>query len=121
MIHLRESQRIWEVSLGPQHPDVAYALDTQAQFLRKQGKLAEAEPFVRRALAINESANGSNHPTTARSVLNLANWMRDSGRYAEARAHYDRAEKIRVALFGADSPHVKQVRDARAAMEQRGR
>jgi tetratricopeptide (TPR) repeat protein len=121
MVHLRESQRIWEASLGPQHPDVAYALDAQAQFLRKQGRLAEAGPLVQQALVINEAANGPDHSTTARSVLNLANWLRDSGRYAEARSLYARAEKIRVVLFGADSPHVKQVQEARAELEQRSR
>lgn len=116
MQHLVEAQRIWEASLGPKHPDVAYSLDAQAKVLRMQRQLRAAEPLVRRALAINEAAFGPDHPNTARSVLNLANWMRDSGRIEESRALYDRAEKIRTTAFGADSAYVDEVRKERAQM-----
>ena len=45
---------------------------------------AEAEPLLRRALAIREEALGPDHPDTATSLNNLAVLLQAQGRYAEA-------------------------------------
>jgi methylthioribose-1-phosphate isomerase len=40
--------------------------------LQTQGKLGEAEPLYRRALAINEASLGPTHPDVANSLNNFA-------------------------------------------------
>ena len=40
-------------------------LNTLALLYANQGRYAEAEPLLRRALAINEKALGSEHPSLA--------------------------------------------------------
>ena len=39
---LKRSQVIWENSDGPDHPDVAYALDQQGEYLLKLGDPSKA-------------------------------------------------------------------------------
>ena len=53
---------IREKALGPDHPDVALALNNLAELYRNQGRYAEAEPLYKRALAIEEKALGPDHP-----------------------------------------------------------
>ena len=56
---------IQEKALGPDHPDVATALNNLAVLYRHQGRYAEAEPLYKRALAIEEKALGPDHPDVA--------------------------------------------------------
>ena len=49
---------IAEKSLGPEHPEIAVLLNELARLLRSTNRPAEAEPLVRRALAINEKIFG---------------------------------------------------------------
>ncbi|CAM9130011.1 unnamed protein product [Ectocarpus sp. 8 AP-2014] len=58
--------------LGPEHPDVAVALNNRAELLRVQGKYVEAEPLQERALAIREKTLGPDHPAVAESLNNGA-------------------------------------------------
>ena len=50
--------------LGPEHPDVAAALNNLALRYKTQGRYVEAEPLYRRSLAIREKALGPEHPTS---------------------------------------------------------
>jgi hypothetical protein len=50
----RRALTIWEKSLGPDHPNVAILLNNLALLLRDTNRSAEAEPFSRRAQAIQE-------------------------------------------------------------------
>ncbi len=50
---------------GPGHPDVARCLNDPAQLDNAQGKYPEAEPLVKRALAIREKSLGPDHPDLA--------------------------------------------------------
>ena len=63
---------IREKALGPDHPDVAVALNNLAELYRVQGRYADAEPLYKRALAIREKALGPDHPDVAQSLNNLA-------------------------------------------------
>ena len=51
----------------PQH--LAAALRNQSGIYRKQGKYAEAEPFYKRALTINEKALDPNNPDVATNYV----------------------------------------------------
>ena len=48
----RRALAIDEKAFGPDHPDVATALNNLAALLRATNRLGEAEPLYRRALAI---------------------------------------------------------------------
>jgi CHAT domain-containing protein len=63
-----------EKALGPEHPDVATALNNLAGLYRAQGRYAEAEPAYKRSLAIREKALGPEHPAVATALNNLA-WL----------------------------------------------
>ncbi|MDJ0838412.1 MAG: tetratricopeptide repeat protein [Acidobacteriota bacterium] len=60
-----------EGSFGPDHPNVAVDLNNLAQLLKATNRLAEAEPLIRRALAIFEASLGKTHPNTIGVRRNL--------------------------------------------------
>src|SRR5262249_50038264 len=60
---------------------------------------SEAEPLLKRSLAISEAALGPNHPEVATTLNNLAALYADSGRPEEALAPIRRATAIRRARF----------------------
>src|SRR6266480_4279956 len=65
-------------------------------------RYAEAEPMLRRALAIREQYWGAEHPNTAASLDNLADLRMEQGRYAEAEPLYQRALAIRERRLGPE-------------------
>ena len=52
------------------HPDTAQSLMDQAALYKNQGKYAEAEPLLKRALAIYEQRLSSEHPITQQVLKN---------------------------------------------------
>ncbi len=80
---------IQEKALGPDHPDVA-SLNNLASLYNSQGRYADAEPLLKRALTIQERALGPAHPDVAQSLNNLAELYRAQGRYADAEPLYQR-------------------------------
>ncbi len=57
---------------GPDDPDTAKILVVQAMMNDLLGRLEEAEPIYKRALAIEEEAFGPGHPYVARTLCRLA-------------------------------------------------
>jgi CHAT domain-containing protein len=80
----KRSIEISEKALGPDHPDVAAALNNLAELYRAQGKYAEAEPLYKRSLAIWEKALGPDHPYVAGTLNNLAVFNAAQGKNQEA-------------------------------------
>ena len=66
----------------------------------------EAEPLMRRALAIDEASFGAEHPNVARDLNNLALLLQATNRLAEAEPLMRRALAIDEASFGAEHPNV---------------
>ena len=103
----RVERLIW--TLGPDHPDVARALNDLGQMYRFEGPQAEAELIYKRSLAILEKALEREHQdvATALSVStvldNLAELYGVQGRYAEAEQHYKRSLAIIERSAGPDS------------------
>ena len=64
---------IKEKALGPDHPEVALALNNLAELYRDQGRYAEAEPLLKRALAIRKKVFGPDHPIVATA---WTTWLR---------------------------------------------
>src|SRR5262249_30440432 len=58
--------------LGAEHPEYAEAITWLAFVYKAQGRLAEAEPLYRRALAVRETALQAGHPDIAQGLNNLA-------------------------------------------------
>jgi tetratricopeptide (TPR) repeat protein len=92
--------------LGLASPGLGTSLNNLAMIYVKLGRYAEAEPLLKRALAIQEKALGPDHPDVAESLNNLATLYAEQGRYAEAEQFYRRALAIREEALGPDHPKV---------------
>lgn len=66
----------------------------------------EAEPLLRRALAIDEAAFGTNHPGVTRDLSNLALLLQTTNRLVEAEPLLRRALAIDEAACGPEDPDV---------------
>ena len=63
------------------YTDAANAACARVVFLSAQGKLAEAEPLYKEALAIDKKVYGDEHPEVATDLNNLAALLSDQVRY----------------------------------------
>ena len=91
---------------GEDHPDYATAISRLAQLLKATNRLAEAEPLMRRALAIDETSSGPEHPKVAIRLNNLAQLLKVTNRLAEAEPLYRRALAIDEKSLGPEHPNV---------------
>ena len=71
-----------------------------------RAEYSEAEPLMRRALAIDEASYGNEHPTVARGLNNLAQLLQETNRLVEAEPLMRRALAIDEASYGAEHPSV---------------
>jgi tetratricopeptide (TPR) repeat protein len=69
-----------------------------------QSRYAEAEPLLRRSLAIYERTLGPDDPAVATSLNSLARLYHDEGRYAEAEPLVRRSLGIREKALGPGDP-----------------
>ena len=97
-----------EKRLGTEDPDVAVSLNSLAALYLSQRKPAEAEPLLRRAVAIREKALGPDNPDVAVSLNNLAEFYHTQGRQIEAEPLLKRALAIREKALDPDSPGLAQ-------------
>ena len=95
------------------YADQAGIADPAARLLNQVGLLllqkaqyADAEPLLRRALAIFEASFGADHPNVARGLSNLALLLRATNRLADAEPLLRRALASDEASFGANHPEV---------------
>jgi tetratricopeptide (TPR) repeat protein len=98
---LKEAEQFLE-----QEEDRATVLNNLAQLLKATNRLAEAEPLMRRALAIDERSYGPDHPKVARDLNNLAQLLQATNRLAEAEPLMRRALAIDERSYGPDHPKV---------------
>ena len=68
----------------------------------------EAEPLLRRAIAVRERALGPEHPDLAIPIDNLARLYADTGRPAEAELLFQRTLAIREQALGPEHPAVAE-------------
>ena len=94
-----------------QHADAAGIAEPTARLMNDLGQLffakslhAEAEPLMRRALAIAEASFAPNHPNVAIRLNNLAGLLESTNRQAEAEPLLRRALAIDEKGFGPDHP-----------------
>jgi tetratricopeptide (TPR) repeat protein len=89
---------IFENSYGNYHPNVATASNNLAVLLQATNRLAEAEPLMRSALAIDEASYASDHPKVATDLNNLASLLYTTNRLAEAEPLMRRNVEILIAF-----------------------
>ena len=85
---------------------VATASNNLALLLHDTNRFAEAEPLLRRVLAIHEAAFGDQHPGVAIVLNNLASLLHDTNRIVEAEPLARRALAIHEAAYGERHPAV---------------
>jgi tetratricopeptide (TPR) repeat protein/predicted Ser/Thr protein kinase len=91
-----------EAALGPEHPEVAVALNMLATAKGRNRELAEAERLLRRVIGIRERTDGPGHPFTIWAYNNLATALKGQGRLEEAQVIYERNLGELERLFGDD-------------------
>jgi tetratricopeptide (TPR) repeat protein len=77
---------------------------------------AEAEPLMRRALAIDEQSFGNDHPNVARDLNNLAQLLQATNRLIEAEPLMRRALEVSVAGLGREHPITQIVQHNHAGL-----
>ena len=95
-----------EKTWGPDHPNVATALNNLASLYRYDGQYALAESLYKRALDIDERAFGPAHAQVARDLSNLASLYVSQKRYADAEPLYKWALASDEKALGPDHPDV---------------
>ncbi len=96
-IHYREAAAHDE---GWDFPDVRWTVVWVADFLRKRGRLSEAEALLRKAIIKMEPSLGDAHPELANALHKLGDVLRDSDNWNEAEETFRKAVAIRGTLFG---------------------
>jgi CHAT domain-containing protein/tetratricopeptide (TPR) repeat protein len=105
----RRALSIREARLGPDHIDVAAALDKLGSAYREQAKYADAGAAYARALAIKEKELGQDHAEVSASLVNLGNLIQQLGRFGDAETMYRRALAIRENILPANHPDIAQI------------
>jgi tetratricopeptide (TPR) repeat protein len=88
-----------EKVIGPEHPRIATLLTRLAAAQEQKQNFREAEPLLRRALAIQRKALGQ-HFDTATTLLSLGSLLQNMQRTAEA----ERLEREAVAMLEVKRP-----------------
>jgi CHAT domain-containing protein/tetratricopeptide (TPR) repeat protein len=97
---LEEGTRVF----GPNHPDVAVALNLLGAASLRMGKFSEAEGYFRRMLAIYERGLGPEHEFTAAALNSLALVLEKLGDYPGAETLLKRAVAILEKKLGREHP-----------------
>lgn len=91
-------------------PDVSLLAARLGAFLWAKDLLGEAEPLMRRALALDETLFGREHPYVAIQLNNLALMLQDGGRPHEAEPLMREAVEVFNRALGPDHPITQGVR-----------
>ena len=105
-------------SLGLENKNVALICAQYGGLLYMQARHAEAEPLMKRALAIDEKSYGPEHPRVAIRLNNLALLLKDTNRLAEAEPLMKRALAIDEKSYWPEHPNVARDLNNLAALLQ---
>jgi tetratricopeptide (TPR) repeat protein len=96
------------VARMPKEGRIAYqrvsSMDEQALMLNAEGKFAEAQPLLEKALEIRRRLLSDDHPDTGISYINLAGDLAEQGKYREAQPLFEKALEIHRRTLGDDHP-----------------
>jgi tetratricopeptide (TPR) repeat protein len=105
-------------SFGDQDVRTVEAIDRYATFLQYIGRLKEAEPLFREALAGVRATLGPKHPNTLLSMNNLAQLLQAQGKLAEAEAQFKETLVGLRAALGPQHPHTLTAERSLAQVSQ---
>ena len=91
---------------GESSADYATAVSNLAWLFKLTNRLAEAEPLMRRAVAIYDKAYGPDHPHLAAALNNLAQLLSDTNRLTEAEPLMRRVLAIYEKAYGPNHPNL---------------
>ncbi len=91
--------------VGIVHP-TAHQMAQLSTLLQTKGLYEEAEPLIRRALALNEASQGTEHSEVSVCLNNLAQLLQDTDRLAEAEPLMRRSLQIDEDFYGSQHPQV---------------
>ncbi|MDC0717758.1 serine/threonine-protein kinase [Nannocystis bainbridge] len=102
--HYQSVLAIRREALGPDHPDVASALNDLGDNDYARGRYAEARAALEQALVLRTRVLGPDHPDLSNTETSLGALFYATADYRAARDHYARAVAIRGAALGPDHP-----------------
>ena len=91
---LKEASAFLEKGLGPEHPDVAFAIGNLGSLYYKQNKYTEAEKLLNRAITVLNIAT-PDHPDLADLLENYVALLRMTNRSDQAIKYEEQAKQIR--------------------------
>ena len=115
-VHLRKAVALAERTLGPDHVDLAMALNDLAVCYKYLARFLEAGPLYQRALRILERSLGPDHPDVATVFHNLGGLEHAAGNWARGEPFARRALRIRARALGWGHPDVAADMTALAAL-----
>jgi tetratricopeptide (TPR) repeat protein len=104
-----EAVAIREKVHGEEHLETAHQLTELGVVYRAQGKHAEAQRCLRRALRIHERECGVDSPEADRDLHQLAGSLEDAGDIDGATAQYERALGLKLRIVGADLDDIAEM------------
>jgi len=107
-LHYAKALEAEEKVDGPDHPRVALLLNRLALALEQKENFRDAEPLLRRALAIQRKAIGPVHFETAGTLVNLGSLLQNLHRAAEA----ERLEREAIGILEQTRPQSVQLATA---------
>jgi tetratricopeptide (TPR) repeat protein len=103
--------RAREAGVGPNHLEVADALDVVAGLHCATGAFDRAEPFYRRALRIREAGQGATSAGAAHAHARLARLYQAKGDLSQADTEAGRALRAEESALGPEHPEVAEALD----------
>lgn len=118
-VRFEQILRAREKRLGPNHPDVAVALNNLAATLTALGDYRGALEMLRRCLALRESLLGVDHPEVAGTLLNMGNAAENLGDLDFALTCQRRALAIHQKQLGREHVKVAAARFSMATLSRK--
>jgi eukaryotic-like serine/threonine-protein kinase len=113
---LHEAVETTRAAYGPEHPEVADALNALANLTMDLGRPADAEVLHREALATRRRFLGADHPRVVESLNNLASALQDVGRLDDAEPLYEEVLAFHRQLDPPDLPAYADALNARMVL-----
>lgn len=98
--------KIAKENFGPDHPNVAIAINNLAEKYRTQKRYSEAETLYKEALTIWEKAFEPENPCVAAVLSNLALLYKAQEKYSEAESLFNRALTVWEKTYGYEHLYV---------------
>ncbi len=104
--YLEQARKLWEKSLGPDHPQLAYSLINLGNVVGDLGENEKGISYYQRAQEILASKLGAEHPLVTVPLNNLGATYAILGQTEKASRCFRRALSIKEKILGASHPEL---------------